>query len=307
MAIGPAQLRQVRYGIEQLPDTWYGLVPLGGEPAPAVLDLRKFAPNLLRLTGIEVTANAAVVLRARYDQARVEENTAAMLSVFPGAWDLLARDQLYLNLFGAVGAPVANYPVFYSLWVIRTTIAHKLLLGMTLTPDEKALADEFSVLELVQKGLAPLPLRYQIERGYTVMAEETHARTITIAAGATVYTIENLYPRPGEILVLTRIASLEAVPANVTRFTLSRDDDENLVDLFTLPLSLVPGGEVSCFIPAVREIRLTCQAALAAGARLFRYTFQRVKLTNILRARLGLASKDELPGDVYNKVMAGVL
>jgi hypothetical protein len=305
--IADAQLRQIRFGIEQLPDTWYGLVPLASEPTPPVLDLKKLTPYLLRLVGIEVTANAAITLRARYDQTNVEQNSAAMLSVFPGAWDLLAKDQLRLNLFGAPGAPVANYPMFYSLWVIRATIAHKILLGVNLTPDEKALADKFSIPDLVQKGLAPFPLRYQIEREYTVVAEETHAITITIGAANTVYAIENLYPRPGEILVLTRIASLEAVPGNVTRVIVGRDDDIGIVDLFTLPLSLVPGGEVSCFIPAVREIQLTCQAALAAGARLFRYTFWRVKLNNILRARLGLASRDELPGDVYDKVMSGVL
>lgn len=307
--ISEAQLRQIRYGIEQLPDSWYGLVPLGGEPAPAVLDLKKFAPNLLRLVGINVTASALVTLRARYDQTNVEQNTAAMLSVFPGAWDLLAKEMLRLNLFG-VGA-FANYPIFYSLWVIRATIAHKLLLGINLTPDEKTLADKFSVRDLVGKGLAPLPLRYQIERGYTIMAEETHSPSVTIAAPNVVYAIENLYPRPGEILVMTRIAADPGLAANVVRFTLGRDDDEGLVDLRTFPLSLVPGGEVSCFIPAVREIRLTCQAAVAPVAPfvpfLFRYTFQRVKLNNILRARLGLATRDELPGDVYDKVMAGVL
>lgn len=305
--IGQAQLRQVRYGIEQLPDTWYGNVPLAGEPAPAVLDLKKFSPHLLRLTGINVTANAAVTLRARYDQVRVEENTAAMLSVFPGAWDLLATDQIYLNLFGAPGAPVANYPIGYSLWVLRATIAQKILLNIKLSPDEQAMADKFSVQDLVAKGLAPLPLRYQIERGYTIMAEETHARSITIAVANTVYAIENLYPRQNEILVLTRIASVEAVPANVTRIVIGRDDDPGLADLFTLPLGLGLGGEVSCFIPAVKEIRITCQAAVAPGARLFRYTFLRVKLNNILRARLGLASADELPGDVAAKVACGIL
>jgi len=305
--IGSAQLRQVRYGIEQLPDSWYGIVPLGGEPAPAVLDLKMFAPNLLRLANIKVTALADVVLRARYDQVRVEENTWNMLNIFPGAWDLLAKDQLYLNLFGDVGAPEADYPIFYSLWVIRTTVIHKLLLGMNLSTDERALAEKLGLVDSVQKGVMPLPLRYQIERGYTVMAEETHARSINVIIPATVYTIETLYPRPGEILVLTRIAALPGAAADIVRFIVSRDDDANLVDLFTFPLSLVPGGEVACFIPAIKEIRLTCQAALGPAVRRFRYTFQRVKLTNILRARLGLATKDELPGDVYEKVQAGIL
>ncbi len=303
--IGDAQVRQIRYGIEQLPDSWYGTVPLASEPAPPVLDLKNIPPNILRLTGINVTANANVNLRARYDQTTLEQNTAAMLSVFPGAWDLVAKQQIRLNPFGI--AAVLNYPVFYSLWVIRATIAHKILMGINLTPEDKVIADKFSISDLVQKGLAPFPLRYQIEREYTIMAEETHAITVTIAAANVVYGIENLYPRPGEILVLTRIAALDANPLNVTHFIVGRDDDNALADVRVFPLSLIPGGEVSCFIPAVREMRLTCSAALVAGAIPFRYTFWRVKINNILRARLGLASKDEIPGDTYDKCIGGIL
>ncbi len=36
-------------------------------------------------------------------------------------------------------------------------------------------------------------------------------------------------------------------------------------------------------------------------------TVQKVAMTNIFRARWGLATKEELPGDVYAKVLAGVL
>ncbi|MDP2323649.1 MAG: hypothetical protein Q8N51_06420, partial [Gammaproteobacteria bacterium] len=131
--------------------------------------------------------------------------------------------------------------------------------------------------------------------------------SVNVAVANTVFAIESLTPKPGEIIVLTRVAAAPAAAANVVRLHIDRDDDVDYGNLLTFALSLVAGGEVECFIPALKEIRLTTTAAVAPGAHLFRYTFRRVKLNNILRARFGLASKDQLPGDVYDKVMAGVL
>jgi hypothetical protein len=307
MPISEATLRQVRYGIEQIPDSWYGNVPLNSEPTPAVLDLKRLNSLLLRLTAIQVTASAAVILRARYDGILVEENSQAMLNLFPGAWNLPAKDTLYFNFFGTVGAPVANYPTFFSLWTLQPTIAQKLLMGIKLSSDETALAQKLGIADSVQKGVLPLPISQQIEREYTVIGEETHSRSVNIAAPNVVYTIENLYTKPGEIMALTRIAAAPGGAANVVRIVMDRDNDVGYVDLRTFPLSLIPGGEVACFIPFLTEMKITCQAAVAPGAHLFRYTFQRIKLNTILRARLGLATRDELPGDVYDKVIAGVL
>ena len=306
-----SQIRQIRYGIEQLPDSYLGAVPANSEPNPAVLDLKRFSPYILRLQGIQLPADVRVTLRARYDSLTTEQNTLAMLNIaavgLPGAWDLPAKDQLRLNPFGVGGVLVTPYTMFYSLWVIKATVAHKLLWGIPLTPDEIALDKELNVSALVAKGLAPLPIRYQIEREYTIMGEETHTRTIAMAVATTPNIIENIPAKPNEILVLTRIAAQTGAAVNVVSITVGRDDDAGLANLFAFPLSEAPGGEVACFIPAIREIRLTCQATVVPVTNRFRYTFFRVKLDDILRARLGLASADELTGDCWKKVMAGVL
>jgi hypothetical protein len=75
----------------------------------------------------------------------------------------------------------------------------------------------------------------------------------------------------------------------------------------TFPLSLLAGGEVNCFIPATRELRITTTSTVAPGAHLFRYTYQRIKLNNILRMRFGLVSEDEVPKDLAQKVKAGIV
>jgi len=311
MAISEATIKNVRFPPELIPDSWFGNVPLGAEVTTPVLDLRRFEPYITELSNIRATPNANVVLRARYDDIRVEENTAAMLADLAGAplvgaWNLVARKVLYLNFFGV--AAVANYIMHYGVWAYKPTIAHKLLYGITLTNDEKLLADKYGIRDSVEKGVLPLPISSQIEREYHVLGEETHSRSINIAVANTPYTIESIYPRKGEIVVLTRMAANPGGVANVIRFIADRDDDIGHADVRTFPLSLVAGGEVACFIPAIREIRLHAEAAAGVPVtNLFRYTYQRIKLTNTLRARFGLASKDELPGDTYEKVLCGVL
>ena len=321
MAISEANIKTVRFPPELLPDSWYGAVPANAEVAPPVLDLKRFKPYVTELTNIQVTANALAELRARYDDNRVQENTAAMISALIGAWRFVARDTLYLNFFGnppGIALP-PGYTTHYGIWAYKPTVAHKILLygqwrsgklvvpASVLSDEEKTLADKYNIFDSVEKGVLPLPISSQIEREYHVLAEETHSRNINIAAANTVFTIESIYPRVDEIIVLTRIAAAPGAWNNVVRFIVDRDDDASYRDIFTFPMSLVAGGEVECFIPALREIRLTTQAAVFPGPHLFRYTYQRIRITNTLRARFGLATKDELPGDCWEKCAAGVL
>lgn len=307
MPISEATIRAVKYPPEKVPDSWFGNVPANAEVSPPLIDLKRFSPWLCTLGDIQLPANASVELRARYGKTRVNENTAALPNLLPGAWQLTAKDELYLNFFGL--APVANFTSHYGLWVVAPTIAHKLALGITLTGAEMELAQKLNIQDSVDKGVLPMPIRYQIERQYMVLEEETHARSVNIAAANVVYTIESLHPRTAdsEIVVLTRIAANPGAAASAIRIIVDRDQNAGYADIRTFPLSLAAGGEVECFIPARTEIRLTCQAAVAPGAHLFRYTFQRIRMNNILRARFGLATKDELPGDVWEKCIAGVL
>jgi len=305
MPIGEATIRAVKYPPESIPDAWFGTLALNAEFAPPVLDLKRFSPYIVILNNIQLPANALAEARARYDNARIAENTAAMLNLLPGAWWLPAKDTLYYNIFGL--GVVANYTSHFSVWAFPPTIAHKLFYGITLTNEEKAIAEELGVRNTVEKGLLPLPIPQLLQREYHIVGEETHSRSVTIAVAATVYSIETIYAKPGEIIVLTRIAANPGLVAQNIRFILDRDNDISLVDLPTFPLSLVAGGEIGCFIPAIREIRLTASATVAPGAHLFRYTYQRIRLNNILRLRFGLISEDEVPKDLAQKVKAGIV
>ncbi|GAI35039.1 unnamed protein product, partial [marine sediment metagenome] len=209
--ITEAIIKQVKYSPELLPDSWFGTVPLNAEFTPPILDLRRFTPYILALANIQLTASANVVLRARYDdggRVRIEENTAAMLSNLAGAWWLSSKDTLYYNLFGL--AAVADYTTHFGIWAkggspVTPTIVDKLFYNIPLTNDEKAVCEELGIRNTFEKGLLPLPISQQIEREYRIVGEETHSRSITIAAANTVYTIDTIYPKnTNEFLVLTR-------------------------------------------------------------------------------------------------------
>ncbi len=314
MPISDATIRRVKYPPELIPDAWFGTPPAGAEVVVPILNLARF-PLLLALTGIQLVPSANIIIRARYDDIRLEENTAAMywtgVTGLPGAWWLLAKQYLYLNFLGGA-APPANYATFYGVWAQKPTIAHKLVHGISLTAEERAIADRLGVADTVDKGLLPIPISQQIEREYYVLGEETKSRVITLAAPATDYGIESIYARANEIIVLTRIASFPSagvpVPGDNVQLLVDRDDDQGFVTIPTFPLSTIIGGEVECFIPAIHELRLhtTCAAA-PAQPQLFRYTIKRIRLSNILRARFGLVGPDEIPGDTWSKVMSGIL
>lgn len=306
--ITEATVKLVKYPPELIPDSWFGDVPANAEVSPPVLDLRRFSPYIVTLTNIQTTQPAGyanVVLRARYGDVRVEESVAALLPSLVGAWRLPAKDILYYNFLGL--ALVADYTTHFAIWSFPPTIAHKLLYGITLTNDERAICEELGIRNTVEKGLLPLPISLQIEREYHVLGEETHSRSVTIAVANTVYTIESIYPKTNECIVLTRLAAALGTTAQDIRLIVDRDDDANYAQLKTYALSLAAGGEVSCFIPAMKEIRLTTSATTAPGAHLFRYSFQRIKLTNLLRVRFGLVSADEVPADLFKKVAGGIL
>lgn len=258
--ITEATIRTVKYPPELLPDAWFGTLAANTEFAPPILDLRRFSPNILRLVNIQTPAAANATIRARYDEVRLEQNTLPMLAGLAGAWDLPAKDQLYFNFFG-LGA--LAHTTHYGVWAYPATIAHKIQWGITLNEKEKAINQELGISDTVEKGLLPMPISLLIEREYPVVGEETHTRNVNIAANNTVFPIEVIYAKPGEILVLTRIAALGTGGAgNNVQIIVDRDNDANYLTFPTWPLTILPGGEVACFIPAITQIRLTTTAAV---------------------------------------------
>ncbi|GAI96866.1 unnamed protein product [marine sediment metagenome] len=126
-----------------------------------------------------------------------------------------------------------------------------------------------------------------------------------MAVTATSQLVETMYPRDGQFLVLTKLAATPWAAVDDVRISISRDTDANhITDLKTYSVGL--DRELSMFIPAMSELSLNIVSSVDQTVSL-RYTILKCRLSNLLRARFGLASKDELPGDVFDKVAVGLL
>ncbi len=303
MTITEGTLRQTKLYPELIPDTWVGTITANAEVSPALLDVRRFASRVLELANIGVSRDDQVEARIRADTLRLSVVAGSLLDLEPNRFNITAKDYLRLTLWASAGKP--DYREHHGVWVYQPTIAHKLKLGIPLTAEDQRVAREFNIAQTVAKGNIPLPISYLTEREYQVTSEETHGRSLTVST--TEQTIEMVRPVvPDEFLVLTRIACDPGTAAQNIRISLNRDDDANYLDeLKTYPLSLDWG--LSCFIPALSELNLRVIAAATVAGWNVRYTILRGKLTDTLRCRWGLMTREEAPGDVWDKVRGGIL
>ncbi|MBA7476490.1 hypothetical protein ES707_11876 [subsurface metagenome] len=317
MAINEATIGRVKYFPEQLPDSIVTDIGATSEVTPAILDVRQFPPLLVRLSEIAVDQEDNVEMRFKVDARTFSPLTGSMFDLDTEGskvnnFSLLARDRIYYNLYNS-GALQEDFKTYYSLWVIKPTIAHKLRLGIPLTPDEQKLNRDLGISATVEKGLLPLPLNEQISREFQVLQEETHGFKVNVPDVGV--PVETLHPAPGQFFVLTKLTAFCSDGALVVgdniRIAIDRDYVTDYVEFPIWPLGTTKAKalshEISCFIPATTELRVKLKATTGRNDVSIRFTVLKVAMTNIFRARWGLASPDELPGDVYNKVLAGVL
>lgn len=303
MTINEATLRQTKLYPELIPDTWVGNITASEEVSPALLDLRRFPNLILELANIGVSRDDQVEARLRADTLTLSVVAGSLLQLAPNRFNITAKGVLWLTLWASAGK--SNYREHHGVWIYQPTVAHKLKLGVPLTAEEREIAREFNIAETVAKGNIPLPIPYLIEREYQILSEETHGKLLTLST--TEQMVEAVVPLgPEEFLVLTRLACDPGTAAENVRISLDRDEDANyLSELKTYPLSL--DWDLFCFIPALSELRLRVIAASTVADWNVRYTLLRCRMTDTLRCRWGLLTKEEAPGDVWAKVRGGIL
>ena len=313
MTITEATIKKVLYFPEQLPDSAVPDIAASSEASPAMLDLRQFPPLLVRLSEVAVDRDDEVEMRFKVDNTILNSLAGSMFDGLANNFSLLAKSRLYYNLYNSGAAEKTDYKTFYSLWVIKPTVAHKLRWGIPLTAEEQKLNKDLGISDTVEKGLLPLPLEQQIAREFQVIQEETHAFQLNVPTAGV--HVETLHPLPNQFLLLTKLSAAcedasHAAGDNI-RIVIDRDYVSDYIDFPIWALGTTHGvaleKEISCFIPALKELRIRLTAGTAREDVDIRFTVQKVALTNIFRARWGLATREELPGDVYDKVMAGVL
>ncbi|GAH24916.1 unnamed protein product, partial [marine sediment metagenome] len=178
-------------------------------------------------------------------------------------FSLLAKSRIYYNLYNSSASDIDDVSTFFSLWVIKPTVAHKLRLGIPLTAEEQKLNRDLGISDTVEKGLLPLPLAQQIAREYQVIQEETHGFQLTVPTVGV--DVETLHPLPGQFLILTKISADPGdLSGDLIKVAVDRDYVSDYVEFPTWALGATPaialGKDISCFIPALHELRIKLKA-----------------------------------------------
>ena len=137
--ITEATIGKVKYFPEQLPDSAVTTIAAGSEASPVLLDLRQFPPLLVRLSEVAADRDDEVEMRFKVDNVSLSPLAGSMFDGLQNDFSLMARQRIYYNLYNKGAGAKTDFKTFFSLWLIKPTVAHKLRLGIPLTPEEHKL------------------------------------------------------------------------------------------------------------------------------------------------------------------------
>lgn len=312
MAINYANLEAIKYPPELLPDAAY-FSPAAGADAE-VLNLTRLPANMLvRIKDIGAQrgeAGTLAELRLKADSETFNVPTAAIPNLTePTQFDLLASKSARILLHAIDDLTGDNYKVWYGLWAWKATIAEKLVLGIPLNAEERAINDELGIYKTVERGTLPAKQeRINLYEHYPIYRETRAVRQTVTTDGLALDTIRPIRPRE-QFVVLEKI-SCEVAPDVVgnTRITLWRDDDGSAaspfisLDTWVTALSF----DIPMWIPALRELNLRVETDDERTDYRIRWTYSVMRLTNILRMRWGLLAKEDNP-DLWKRVVGGIV
>lgn len=267
----------------------------------AVVDLRRFAPTFLELKDINVEQNANIQIRVFNDIEKYFINTGSLRDRFVEPYDIIGTDLMRFAIFGNI--PVVNYRINYNMWIYAPTTAHKLKFNKTLTEEDNEILQKTDIRTQVNNGLLPLPIDYLIDREYQLVDGK---RTFTYADFSTLFeSVIQAFPvNIGEIAVLERISFAPNALLDNVRVRIDRDDDTNYIEINTYPNVL--NTPITCFVPALREIKIKIVADAVVATNI-QWTIARYKLTDILKIRFGLITKQNADPNLWNMVKGGML
>lgn len=303
-----ATLRKTRYFPEILPGTSVVNLTTLSQVSSA-LDLRRFSGldvKLLAVASKGSDANIEVRIVRDDDELVVRPDAYGVTYAYPADFDLWAKEYLGIRVATATGAtmPAGYSTTAYSLFVGKPTVARKILLGLPLDPMESAIDKELGISKSVEKGVLPLPLSYTLEREYQVLKKASVSRVVGVGGGTSASYVETA--RAGSALILGNIWLQRDMPAENTLLVIDRDGDSGYVELHAAAMPYP--SPLKCWIPALRELRLTLTSQVPEIKSVsLSYEVMEVKLTNLIKARWGLAREADVPPETWAKVWGGVL
>jgi len=283
-------IRKARYLPELLPLFHAQNLATGDNPI-ITLAGPTISPDIPVLTDkLSATPDATVLLKLKADKEATHKAETISLNVMGELTPLEFLATRSLSLVLNADAPVSDYKMYLGIWVVRPSIAQRILWGLPLTPHHEELSRKRGVRDSVVKGILPFPTSYQIERE-CMGFRRTYAEIVAnVTSGqATQVVVLSLPESSPEFLVLESITA--ASTANNAQIFVTRDDDTNYLKLPVLPMD--SAYDFPAFIPALRKLEISYYADADLADRYVRFIIGRYKLTDILRARFNLEATAE--------------
>lgn len=281
----------------------------------SIASYASFSPWAISLKKLWTNQATGVTLRLDTDSghAVIESPLPSRSNLFPAELDLIAQDNFDMWSVGATGGTLNAYYT-YTMRITKPTIFEKIKNSITLTDDEKALADEFDIKRKYLAGiLASRGVNTeQFKKIYEV------AKSVTVAAGSNTRVGRIINVKKGEKAVLLGISvdSTAAIAlntaANDTYFTVNRDSDTSYIKLDCAAMPTL-NYETPCYIPALDKLEILIES-VKGGTLPVRYRYGIANMTLMEKIRWGQEgtmtpdekkTADEF--DLYDSVKAGVL
>ncbi|MBA7611392.1 hypothetical protein ES703_18616 [subsurface metagenome] len=295
-------IRKARYFPELLPFFHAQDLAAGDNPIITLAQPTVSAEIPILTDRLSATPNVNVLLKLKADREPTREIETVGLDVMGELTPLEFLATRSLSLVLNRDAIADDYRIYLGIWVLKPSVAQRILWGLPLTAQDKALDLKRAIGDTVKKGLLPFPISYQIERE-CMGFKRTYAEIVAnVTAGQTTPVI-TISPLSDEVLVLESVTAdnTALTLANNAQVYVTRDDDTNYLKLPCFAMD--QAYDFPCFVPALRKLQIGYYADAGLANRYIRVVIGRYRLTNLLRARFGLDTTEE----ARESVKAGVV
>ncbi|MBA7507340.1 hypothetical protein ES706_06059 [subsurface metagenome] len=286
-------IRKARYLPELLPLFHAQNLATGDNPIITLGSPTISSDIPLLIDKLSATPDANVLLKLKADREPTHEAETVSLDVMGELTPLEFLATRSLSLVLNADAIVDNYKMYLGIWVIRPSVAQRILWGLPLTAEDEALSGKRGVRDSVEKGILPFPIPYQIERE-CMGFKHTYTEIVANVTSGQATPIETLSPPlSDEFLVLESVTAdnTDLTLANNAQIYVTRDDDTNYLKLPVFPMD--KAYDFPAFIPALRKLEIKYYADADLVNRYVRFAIGRYKRTDVLKARFGLPSTPE--------------
>lgn len=228
----------------------------------------------------------------------------------PVPMDILVEDSMDMWAIGT--AQQAAYA--FSLRISKLTISEKLKYDITLSEEEKALAQKY---EITRKYFAGIIRKVEVPQFKRIIEI---SKEVTVAAGSQTRVGRLINVKSGEKAVMLGFAvdssavkaAFGGPGANDTYLTLNRDvRDTSYVKLDCVAMPFLD-TELECYIPAIDRHEVSIESATGITNFPVRYRYGIADLTIMEKIRWGLSLSNEEQQDaqdlnLYDSVAIGVL